>query len=177
MLIPIVVVRLAGADSDVARDVAAANEIWSTHCGVWFELDANVVVDRPELLILDQTDCLAEGHVVSQEEDELYDLGRGRGTDLVAYYIDGATSGALGCAAHPPDRRGFWLVASTFDFVFAHEAGHVAGDNPHVSDTDNLMFPFANSITNLPPNLDADQCDRILRDPALLSVENIVLNL
>lgn len=177
MLIPVVVVTLQGANSDVVRDISAANQIWGTDCGVWFQLDAELTVDREELRVLDQADCRAVGHVVSEEEDQLYDIGRGLGADLVAYYISGATSGALGCAAHPQDRRGFWLVASGFDFVFAHEAGHVVGDNRHVSDTDNLMFPYADSITNLPPDLDASQCDRILRDPALLSVESVILNL
>jgi hypothetical protein len=33
------------------------------------------------------------------------------------------------------------------------------------------------SITNPPPDLDADQCARILDDPALLCISSIVLNL
>jgi hypothetical protein len=44
-------------------------------------------------------------------------------------------------------------------------------------DTDNLMFPFADLVTNLPPDLNQDQCARILNDPALLSIPSIVLNL
>jgi len=85
-----------------------------------------------------------------------------------------------GCAAHPPGRRGFWVAddADDFDWVWVHEAGHVIGDNAHVfNDTDNVMFPFANQMTNLPPDFNGDQCRRILADPALLCVPSVVLNL
>ena len=180
MILPIVVVTLDGTNPSIDRDLSAVNEIWGREIEIWVELVARLVVNAPGLNTLSQEDCLRVGHVVSDEEDQLFSLGRNLGADVVGYYIARSSfgDGVLGCAAHPANRRGFWVAASTsFDFVFAHEATHVVGLNPHVPDTDNLMFPFANEITNLPPDLQDDQRDRILRDPALLSVESIVLNL
>lgn len=58
-----------------------------------------------------------------------------------------------------------------------HEATHVVGANPHVGNTDNLMFGNTGQITNPPPELTAEQCARILDDPALLCIPSIVLNL
>jgi hypothetical protein len=180
VILPIVVVKLDGTNPDVATDVEMANVVWNADCGVFVDVVETMVVSAPDLLVLTQEDCSGAGHVVSDEEDELYSIGRGFGTDLVAYYIQASAfgSGVLGCAAHPPDRRGFWLVSSSFTFVFAHEAVHVVGHNPHnIVDTDNLMWPFADEVTNLPPDLNEEQCQRILNDPALLSIESIVLNL
>jgi hypothetical protein len=115
--------------------------------------------------------------VVSTEEDELFDLGRGLGTDLVGYYIRSDTAGFRGCAAHPPGRRGFWVGDSATDWTWIHETTHVVGNNLHVTDTDNLMFRSTSAITNLPPDLTEAQCTRILNDPALLCISSIVLNL
>jgi hypothetical protein len=181
VIIPVVVVTLSGTNPQVERDLDAANEIYGRELGVFFEIAARIEVNAPDLNTLSQEDCNGVGHVVSDEEDQLFSLGRNLGADLVAYYIAGSSFGSsvLGCAAHPVDRRGFWVLASsTLDFIFAHEAGHVIGNNNHVTDdTTNLMFPFANAITDLPPDLNLDQVRRILDDPALLSVESIVLNL
>jgi hypothetical protein len=180
MILPVVVVVIDGSNPDIGADIAMANVIWNAHCGVFVDVVQTLVVSAPALQVLTQEDCLAVGHVVSDEEDDLYSIGRGLGTDVVAYYIHGSTFGdnVLGCAAHPPDRRGFWVVPSQFDFVWAHEAVHVVGNNPHdVQDRDNLMWPFASEVTNLPADLSETQCQRILSDPALLSIESIVLNL
>ena len=180
MILPIVIVILDGSNPDVSADVAMVNTIWNAHCGVFVEVVATLNVNAPDLFVLTQEDCNSAGHVVSDEEDELYAIGRSVGTDLVAYYIGGSSFGnsVLGCAAHPPDRRGFWVKPSAFDFVWAHEAVHVVGDNPHVfDDTDNLMTPYVNDVTNLPADLNETQSRRILEDPALLSIESIVLNL
>ena len=180
MMLPVVIVTLQGTSPDIDRDVDAANTIWGNECEVWIDVVSRIVADRPDLLILSQEDCSGAGHVVSDEEDELYSIGRGLGADVVGYYIERSSFGdnVLGCAAHPPDRRGFWVVHDTsFDFVWAHEATHVVGNNGHIIDTDNLMHPFANEVTNLPPNLREEQCQRIIDDPALLSIESIVLNL
>jgi hypothetical protein len=181
VIVPVVVVTLSGTNPDVQRDLDAANEIYGREAGVFFEIAARLEVDAPDLNTLSQEDCNGVGHVVSDEEDRLFSLGRNLGADLVAYYIGASSFGAsiLGCAAHPVGRRGFWVVAnSSFDFVFAHEATHVIGDNNHeLDDTTNLMFPAANRITDLPPDLNLAQVRRILDDPALLSVESIVLNL
>lgn len=182
MILPVVIVTLQGTSPDIDRDVDAANTIWGNHCEVWIDVVSRIVANRPDLLILAQEDCFAVGHVVSNDEDELYSIGRGFGADVVGYYIERSSFGVnvLGCAAHPPDRRGFWVVHDTsFDFVWAHEATHVVGDNGHVADTDtdNLMLRFADEVTNLPPDLREEQCQRIIDDPALLSIESIVLNL
>lgn len=180
MILPIVVVTVDGSNPDIDRDIDGANEVLANECGVFVDVLSRLTVNRPNLLTLTQDDCMGVGHVMSDEEDELYSFGRGLGADVVGYYIRRSVfgSGVLGCAAHPPGRRGFWVKGSTPDgFTFAHEAVHVVGDNPHVSgNTDNLMTPFSPG-TNPPPDLNENQCDRILRDPALLSIESIVLNL
>lgn len=180
MLLPIVIVELDGSNPSIDRDVDAANVVWGDECEVFVGVVAQLRLDRPDLLTLTQEDCTGAGHVVSDEEDELFSLGRGLGTDLVAYYIrrSASSSRILGCAAHPPGRRGFWVKGSTTDpYVFIHEATHVVGTNFHVQDdTDNLMTPFSPG-TNPPPDLSQSQCQRIVDDPALLSIESIVLNL
>lgn len=177
MIIPIVIVVIEGADEDVDGDVQRADQVWSSESGVFVDVVARLTVDRPALQILSQTDCSGAGHVVSAEEDELFDLGRGLGTDLVGYYIVGDVAGFAGCAAHPPVRRGFWVGDAASPWTFGHELGHVVGDNSHVSDSDNLMSTPTANITNPPPDLTADQTARILDDPALLCVSSIVLNL
>lgn len=180
MILPVVIVSIEGTSPDIDRDIEAANVILAGECGIWVDVLDRLVVNRPDLFILSQEDCGATNHVVSDEEDELYSIGRSLGADVVGYYIGGSSFGdnVLGCAAHPPGRRGFWVAHdTTFDFVWAHEAGHVVGDNAHVIDTDNLMHPYASEVENLPPDLRQTQCDRIIDDPALLSIESIVLNL
>jgi hypothetical protein len=177
MILPIVLVTIQGAAPNIDRDVDNANTVWGNECGVFFDVIARLVVNRPNLLVLDQNDCLLAGHVVSAEEDELFDLGRGLGTDVVGYYINGDVAGFAGCAAHPPGRRGFWVGGAASPWTFGHEATHVVGQNVHVGDSDNLMFTPTAGITNPPPDLTDDQQRRILADPALLSVESIVLSL
>lgn len=179
MIIPIITVTIAGANPRIQRDINACNEVWVGEAGVFIINDANLVVNRPNLLILTQTDCRGSGHVVSAEEDELFDLGRGLGAEVVGYYIQSDVAGFLGCAAHPFGRRGFWVAdsARAFDYTFAHELGHVVGDISHIIDTDNLMHPFANEMTNPPPDFNSTQVDQILRDPALLDIGSIVCNL
>ena len=177
MILPIVVVTIQGANANITRDIDNANTIWSAECGLFVEVVAELVVDRADLLALDQNDCLRFGHVVSAEEDELFDLGRGLGTEVVGYYIQADAAGFAGCAAHPPDRRGFWVGDAASPWTFAHEMTHVVGSNPHVTNSDNLMFTPTANITNPPPDLTNDQCTRILGDPALFSIESLVLNL
>lgn len=181
MFLPIVIVEIEGSAPDVDRDIDAANVVWGGECEVFVDVLERLTIDRADLLTLTQEDCKASGHVVSDEEDELYSLGRGRGADVVGYYIrrSATSSGILGCAAHPPGRRGFWVQGSSNSdqFVLAHEAVHVVGDNPHIiGNTDNLMTRFSPG-TNPPPDLNADQCQRIVNDPAMLSIESIALNL
>ncbi|HEX2042645.1 MAG TPA: hypothetical protein VHF24_08400 [Acidimicrobiales bacterium] len=164
----VAVVTIDGANANLQRDLQAADLVYLTECGVWVDVVATTTVDRPDLLVLDQTDCLTDDHVVSDEEDELFDLGRDLGADVVAYYIQGDTAGFRGCAAHPPGRRGFWVGDSATQWTFVHELTHVVGDNRHVTDRDNLMFRNTGMITNAPPDLTADQCERIRDDPAMV---------
>lgn len=177
MYLPISVVTIEGSDPDAPADLQNANTVWGSECGVFVDVVAQSTVDDPDLLILSQTDCRVVNHVVSGEEDELFDLGRNTGADVVVYYIQGDVAGFAGCAAHPPGRRGGWVGEAASPWTFGHELGHIVGDNRHVTDSDNLMSTPTANITNLPPDLTADQCARILRDPALLDVGSIVANL
>jgi hypothetical protein len=161
----VAMVTIQGANPDPQQDLDNANIIYLTECGSWVDLVDSVVVDRPDLLVIDQDDCLLTGHNVSDDEDELFDLGRDLGADIVCYYINGDTAGFAGCAAHPPDRRGFWVGVGASQWTFAHEVTHVLGRNRHVSDTDNLMFTPTANITNPPPDLTQTQCDRVIDDP------------
>ncbi len=163
----VAVVTIQGANANLERDLDAGNRVYLTECSVWVDIVASITVDRPDLLVLDQTDCLLAGHEVSEEEDELFDLGRDLGADIVGYYIQGDTAGFRGCAAHPPGRRGFWVGDSATQWTFVHELTHVVGDNRHVTDTDNLMFRNTGMITNPPPDLTGEQCDRIVGDDAM----------
>lgn len=164
----VAVVTIQGANANLSRDLDSGNRVYLAECGVSIDVVANLTVDRPDLLILDQTDCLADGHQVSEEEDELFDLGRDLGADIVCYYIQGDTAGFRGCAAHPPGRRGFWVGDNATEWTFVHELTHVVGDNGHVTNTDNLMFRNTGRITNPPPDLTSRQCDRIQGDEAMV---------
>jgi hypothetical protein len=167
MPVRLAAVIIQGATANVQRDVDNANALyWDRPLG-WIDLVGIITVDRPHLLLLNQADCSGAGHVVSDEEDELFDLGRDLGADIVCYYIQSDVGGFRGCAAHPPGRRGFWVADSATEWTFAHELTHVVGDNPHVDDSDNLMFGDGTaSITNLPPDLNDAQIRRICEDPA-----------
>lgn len=177
MFLPLSVVTIQGAAPQAARDLDRATVVWGGECGVFVDVVSRITVDRPDLLVLSQTDCLITGHVVSGEEDALYDLGRNTGADVVLYYVQADTAGFFGCAAHPPDRRGAWVGDANTEWTFIHELTHVVGRNRHVTDRDNLMFSSTAQITNPPPELTEAQCRRILEDPALLCVSSIVLNL
>lgn len=171
----VAVVTIMGARPDLARDLDAANRVYLGECGVSIDIVASITEDRPDLLILDQTDCLGEDHEVSDEEDELFDLGRDLGADIVCYYIQGDTSGGYrGCAAHPPNRRGFWVADNATEWTFVHELTHVVGDNEHVSDKDNLMYSPTSGITNPPPDLNSGQCSRINNDGAMIGCVSAV---
>jgi hypothetical protein len=165
----VAVVTIQGANANLSRDLESGNRVYLTECGVSIDVVASITVDRPDLLILDQTDCLANGHQVSEEEDELFNLGRDLGADIVCYYIQGDTAGFRGCAAHPPGRRGFWVGDTATEWTFAHELTHVVGNNGHVNNTDNLMFRNTGQITNPPPDLTSTQCNRIRGDAAMVA--------
>jgi hypothetical protein len=163
-------VTIQGALPNLQRDLDNANTIYQNECDAWVYCQASISIDRPDLLILDQDDCSGDGHSVSDEEDELFDLGRDLGADIVGYYIDSSSGGFAGCAAHPPGRRGFWVGSLASPWTFAHELTHVLldeqGDTEHVlDDSDNLMFTPTANITNPPPDLTSSQSDDINNDP------------
>jgi hypothetical protein len=151
------------------RDLDNANTIYQRECDAWVYCEASITVDRLELTFLDQDDC-SSGHSVSDDEDELFDLGRGLGASIVCYYIWSCTVVAGGCAAHPPGRRGFWLGSGPNNspasplVAFAHELTHVVGDNGHVTTpSDNLMTKAAGKPVS--STLTDAQRVRILADP------------
>lgn len=147
------------------RDMDNTNIVYQNECDCWVYYQDNITVNRNGLLALDQDDCAGSGHSVSDEEDELFDLGRALGADVVGYYINSSNAGSfVGCAAHPPGRRGFWVGNGASPWTFAHELTHVVGDNSHVSNSNNLMSTPTASITNPPPDLTNSQEDRILDD-------------
>jgi hypothetical protein len=152
------------------RDLDNANTIYQRECDAWVYCQDTDTIDRPDLTVFDQADCggVVGGHVVSDDEDELFDLGRGLGANIVCYYVFSATAFG-GCAAHPPGRRGFWVGSGQNSpasplVAFAHELTHVVGDNGHVSTpADNLMTKAEDKPVS--STLTPAQQTRILADP------------
>jgi hypothetical protein len=167
--VKVALVTVSGAAPTLQRDLDNGNTVWFGECGVWIYPTASITVVAANLLTLDQDDCLSAGHSVSAEEDQLFDFGRNLGADIVGYYINGDAAGFRGCAAHPPGRRGFWVGSTASPWTWVHELTHVVGDNPHFSNTDNLMISNTGTITNPPPNLTSGQCSNINGDPAIES--------
>jgi hypothetical protein len=158
---------------NIQLDLDTANEIYVQECGAWVYCSGFTVIrtDRfgPDVRI-NMEDCLSGlSHDVSEDEDDLFDLGRNLGAPIVGYFI-GELNLAAGCGAHPPDRRGFLLEEySPFNYnegslfrgrVFTHELSHVVGDLGHVSAPGNLMREWG-----LGSDLTEGQCRDIRRDP------------
>ena len=162
-------VTIQGASPTLQRDLDNTNIVLQGECDIWLYPVDSITVNRPGLLILDQDSCpLGVQSDPTEEEDELFDLGRDIGADLVAYYIQDGP-GAVGCSAYPAGRRGFWVDDGASPWTFAHELVHVMGLNPHVSNSDNLMSTPTASITNPPPDLTDGQCNNVVADPAVES--------
>lgn len=156
---------------NLQRDLDNADDALFQSCGVWIYCVGSGVVETGELGVngvLDQDDCNAGwlldfigigDHDVSAEEDDLFDLGRSLGANIVGYFIPGAVSGLAGCAAHPGGRRGFWVsMAGSSQWTFGHELGHIVGDLGHSGDNRNLMFTPTASIVASPPEVSDVQC-------------------
>ena len=163
--VSVAVVTINGATPTLQRDLDNGNIVYLGECSVWLYPTDSITVTANNLLTLDQDDCASSGHSVSDEEDELFDLGRNLGANIVCYYINGVGSGLRGCAAHPPGRRGFWVGSSASPWTWVHELTHIVGDNSHVGNTDNLMINNTGTITNPPPDLTNGQCNQINGDP------------
>jgi hypothetical protein len=162
-------VTIQGATPNLQRDLDNTNTVLQQECDVWLYPVDSITVDRPNLLILDQNSCpLGEQSNPTDEEDELFDLGRNMGADLVAYYIQDGPGG-VGCSAYPAGRRGYWVDSGASPWTFPHELVHVMGLNAHVSDSDFLMSTPTASITNPPPDLTTSQCNNVVADPAIES--------
>ena len=150
------------------RDLDNANTIYKRECDAWVYCVGSITINRLDLTVLDQDDCLSSTQNITDDEDDLFDLGRDMGANIVCYYIWSATVPFGGCAAYPPGRRGFWINSSPGPasplVAFAHELTHVVGDNGHVAvPPDNLMTQAAQKPVS--STLTAVQCDRILNDP------------
>jgi hypothetical protein len=157
-------VTISGASPNLQRDLDNTNIVYQNECDAWVYPVGSITVDRPNLLVLDQDSCpLGVQANPTDEEDELFDLGRNMGADLVAYYIQNGP-GAVGCSAYPAGRRGFWVDDGASPWTFAHELVHVMGLNPHVSNSDNLMSTPTANITNPPPDLTNSQSNNVLND-------------
>lgn len=163
----VALVTIQGANPNLQRDLDNANTVYQNECDAWIYCAGSIIVNQPALQTLSQDDCTMNGHSVSQEEDDLFALGRNMGADIVCYYIIGDTAGFAGCAAHPSGQRGFWVGNGASPWTFAHEFTHVVGRNTHVGDSNNLMSTPTANITNPPPDLTDAQRDRILDDPAI----------
>lgn len=167
--VSIALVTIQGASPNLQRDLDNTNIVLQGECGVWLYPVASIVVNNPALLVLDQNSCpLGVQANPTDEEDELFDLGRQFGTDLVGYYIQNGPN-AVGCSAYPAGRRGFWVDDGASPWTFPHELVHVVGLNAHVSDSDNLMSTPTASITNPPPDMTNNQCNRFVGDDAIES--------
>ena len=50
------------------RDLGSGNSVWQQECDAWVYCVDTITVDRPNLLVLEQTDCAEGGHEVSAED-------------------------------------------------------------------------------------------------------------
>ncbi len=105
----------------------------------------------------------------TDEQDELFEnrnlVGEG---DLVIYFVQATNPPNGGCATHPSGRPGAIVVqpptataSGAAPFTLAHEVGHVLGLG-HVDDRNRLMFESTGRITNLPPDISADEEETML---------------
>jgi hypothetical protein len=152
------------------RDLDNANVIYQRNpVGAWIYCTGSITRTRPQLVVLDQDDCSSPVHSVSAEEDQLFDLGRDLGANIVGYYIvTSSLANVGGCGTHPPGRRGFWLGRAPGPgsplVAFAHELTHVLGHPQHVTTPpNNLMTQAINKpVTS---TLTEAQATTILNDP------------
>ncbi len=161
------IVTIKGAAPTIQKDLDTANEIFRREGEFFLYPVASIEEDRPHLLALHQNSCpLGVQQEPTEEELELFNLGRDKGADVVGYYIQNGPGG-VGCSAYPEGLKGFWVDDNASEWTFAHELGHVLGRNYHVGDKDNLMFVPTPFITNPPPNLNTSQVNNIKQDDAV----------
>lgn len=175
----VALVTIQGVFPNLQEDLDIANIIYQNECDAWVYCVGSITINQPNLLNLNQNDCDGNGHIVSSDENTLFNLGRNMGANIVCYYINGSQGTPFsGCASHPPGRRGFWVAPNRSAYTrwtFAHELTHVVGDNAHCgadpsctqNNTNNLMHTPTAGITKTPPELNTAQCNRIRNDPAM----------
>jgi hypothetical protein len=164
-----------GQYGNIQRDFDIADEIYQEECDAWIYCEGSIVVETNILGangVIDQIPCpLGEQDDPTAEEDDLFDLGRDLGADVVGYYIAGSTNpNRVGCSAYPEGRRGFWVMFNSARTTLAHELTHVIGGNPHPNqddevpdnDSTNVMWPAPGNRTT---ELRRVQCERIHDDP------------
>jgi hypothetical protein len=86
--------------------------------------------------------------------------------DVIAFICEMLDPPIDGCSVHPPGQPGvvIWRRAPS-PYTLAHEVGHVLG-LVHVDDDDSLMTGNGpENITNLPPDLSADEIAIMNRSP------------
>jgi hypothetical protein len=98
----VALVTISGAAPNPQQDLDTANTIWQQECDAWVYCVGSITVDRPNLLVLGQADCSGLSHSISPEEEELFDLGRDLGANIVGYYIRDCNIPIEGCSQHPP---------------------------------------------------------------------------
>ncbi|WP_447785297.1 zinc-dependent metalloprotease family protein [Pseudomonas germanica] len=151
---------VTNANVDVARLIAATNEIFNTR-NVTIHLATTERLNLPQFFDLEVGQCVS--NEFTAEQSELYQQHRGQAgaNDICAFFVDSLTSNTgnvIGCAAHPPGVPSLAvMVTGTTQWCLAHEIGHVLGLS-HVdqSNTDNLMRPI-DQFTNPPPDLTPGQ--------------------
>lgn len=174
--------RPANSAANLQQDLDDTNDIYLRDCNAWvYPVDVRAF-NRPRLLMLYQEDCKMGGflgiggHTVSDEEDQLFDLGRDLGANIVAYYINGSSNlpddpdapPLGGCAAHPDNRKGFWVKGGRY--FFAHELTHILWSYGHNEDTTrNLMWKNNIGWFTGSPFLNDDQCEDIRNDEEINS--------
>lgn len=180
--IRVALVTIEGANPQrLQESLDFANNVYLNNCGLWIYCCNSITIKNDILLNLNMNDCNTVNHVPTNDEIELYSLGRDLGSEIICYFIRSwnlavnELVGVAGCAAHPQGLRGFTIAndPDNLSFVpvdaFAHELTHVVGQNDHACISDNLMYVFEDcTLQGSKGNqLVESQCERILNDSAI----------
>ena len=72
----VAIVTIQGATPGLQLDLDNANLVYLNECNHWVYCQNSITVNQPNLLFLNQNDCIGGiFHSVSDEEDQLFDLG------------------------------------------------------------------------------------------------------
>jgi hypothetical protein len=146
-------------------DMRDASNFFLGQCGVWLFVTSVEAIhtDRfgPQVTINTKSGEL------SQDEKDLFALGRNAGADIIGFYVGDAKVGGRGSHS----ARAFW-IKRTQDFrafALAHELGHAAGDLKDVTGgpTSNLMCAGANCVWEHGPTFTDEQRKKFSTDPII----------